>query len=208
MGKRLYNFVTGAVRLFSHRVTTEWEEPFEEGPCVFVVNHAGNSGPVDMCAKFPMREKLHPWVNSEMLSPKEIPAYVRKDYWWKPDSFFAPVLNATVPYIAAALMPPFMKSVPYIPVYRDQRIMLTLRQSIRILQKDQYLLLFPELPGSEKSGHPRINTGWLRMGQLWYKASGSALKMSVNQTFHSCSPSTSTCQAFLPSTRYGRCSKK
>ena len=38
--------------------------------------------------------------------------------------------------------------------------------------------------------------------------SGSALKMSVNQTFHSCSPSTSTCQAFLPSTRYGRCSKK
>lgn len=177
MGRRFYKLAGATVRLFSHRMKTEWETPFEEGPCVFVVNHAGNHGPVDMCAKFPLREKMHAWVNSEMLSAKEVPAYVRKSRWWKPESFFAPVLNATVPYIAAALMPPFMKSVPNIPVYRDQRIMLTLRQSIRILQKDQYLLLFPEIPGSENRSYPRINTGWLRMGQLWYKASGRALKM-------------------------------
>ena len=70
-----------------------------------------------------------------------------------------------------------MKSVPYVPVYRDQRIMLTLRESVRILQKDHYLLLFPEIPGSRKNSRPRINTGWLRLGQLWYKASGRALKM-------------------------------
>ena len=177
MGERFYKLAGATVRLFSHRMKTEWETPFEEGPCVFVVNHAGNHGPVDMCAKFPLREKLHPWVNSEMLSAKEIPDYARKSRWWKPDGFFAPLLNVTVPYIAAALMPAFMKSIPYVPVYRDQRIMLTLRQSVRILQKDHYLLLFPEIPGSRKNSRPRINTGWLRLGQLWYKASGRALKM-------------------------------
>ena len=68
MGKRFYKLAGATVRLFSHRMKTEWETPFEEGPCVFVVNHAGNHGPVDMCAKFPLRDKLHPWVNSEMLS--------------------------------------------------------------------------------------------------------------------------------------------
>ena len=177
MGKRFYKLAGATVRLFSPRMKTEWEVPFEDGPCVFVVNHAGSSGPVDMCAKFPLRDKIHPWVNSEMLSAKEVPAYVRKSFWWKPDSFFAPLKNATVPYIAAALMPPFLRSTPYIPVYRDQRIMLTLRQSIRILQKDHYLLLFPELPAPGKNSHRRINTGWLRLGQLWYKSSGRALKM-------------------------------
>ena len=177
MGQKFYKLAGATVRLFSHRMKTEWEVPFEEGPCVFVVNHAGNTGPVDMCAKFPMRDRMHPWINSEMLSAKEIPAYARANRWWKQDGFFAPLLNVTVPYIAAALMPPFMKSVPYVPVYRDQRIMLTLRQSVRILQKDHYLLLFPELPGPGKNSPRRINTGWLRLGQLWYKSSGRSLKM-------------------------------
>ena len=130
-----------------------------------------------MCAKFPMRDKIHPWVNAEMLNPKEVPGYVRKDYWWIPDSFFAPLLNVTVPYIASVFMTPMLRSVPNIPVYRDQRIMLTFRQSIRTLQKDHYLLLFPEIPAPGKNSRSRINTGWLRLGQLWYKVSGRALKM-------------------------------
>ena len=84
MGKKFYKLAGATVRLFSHKMKTEWEVPFEDGPCVFVVNHAGSSGPVDMCAKFPLRDKIHPWVNSEMLSAKEVPAYVRKSFWWKP----------------------------------------------------------------------------------------------------------------------------
>ena len=79
--------------------------------------------------------------------------------------------------LALAVLPPLVKGSPYIPVYHDQRIMLTLRQSVRVLQKDHYLLLFPEIPGPGKNSHRRINTGWLRLGQLWYKASGRALKM-------------------------------
>ncbi len=177
MGKRFYKLAGATVRLFSRRMKTEWEVPFEDGPCVFVVNHAGSSGPVDMCAKFPLRDKIHPWINSEMLTAKEVPAYVRKSYWWKPDSFFAPVLKATVPYTAAALMPPFLRSVPYIPVYRDQRIMLTFRQSIRVLQKDDALVVFPEQPNARLSNHEWLSTGWLRLGEMWYRNCGRALKM-------------------------------
>ena len=146
MGKRFYKFAGAMIRTFSHRMKTEWEVPFEEGPCVFVVNHVGAIGPVDMCTKFPMRDRCHPWINNGMLEAKEVPAYVRQDYWWKPGNFFEPVLNVTVPYFAAAVIPPILRSVQYIPVYHDQRIMLTLRQ-------------------------------WLRLGELWYRASGRAMKM-------------------------------
>ena len=177
MGKRFYRLATATVRIFSHRMKTEWETPFEEGPCVFVVNHVGVTGPVDMCAKFPKRDKLRLWINEEMLDRKKVPAYVRKDYWWKPDSFFAPVLNVTVPYIAALFVPPVMRSTDYIEVYHDQRIMLTLRESVRALQRGEHLLLFPETPTGRRSPGRWINTGWLRLGELWYRNSGRSLRI-------------------------------
>ncbi len=158
-------------------MTTEWEVPYEEGPCVFVVNHIGVVGPAAMTAKFPLRDKCWLWLNDGITEAKKIPGYVRKDYWWKPGNFFEPVLKATVPYLAAAVLPPVLKSVPYIPVYHDQRIMLTLRQSIRVLQRDEALVVFPEVPNGWLSHSNRIFTGWLRLGELWYRSSGRALKM-------------------------------
>ena len=177
MGKRFYRLAGGLIRLLSPRMRVEWEGPFEDGPCVFVVNHAGAIGPVDMMVKFPLRDKCNPWINNGMLEAKEVPAYVRQDYWWKPGSFFEPVLTATVPYLAAAVIPPILRSVKRVPVYHDQRIMLTLRESIRVLRRDEYLVIFPEQPSGWLSHHGWINTGWLRLGELWYKASGRALKL-------------------------------
>ena len=177
MGKRFYKFSIGAIRLFSHRMKTEWEVPFEEGPCVFVVNNVGFMGPIEMCVKFSERAKCHPWINEELADAKQVPAYARKDFWWKPQSFFAPVLNVTVPYLAAAFVPPLVKGSPYVPVYHDQRIMLTLRQSIRVLQKDDALVVFPEQPNARLSNHEWLSTGWLRLGEMWYRNCGRALKM-------------------------------
>ena len=177
MGKRMFRLTGGLIRAFSHRMKTEWEVPFEEGPCVFVVNNVGFMGPVEMITKFAERERCHPWINDELLEAKKIPAYARKDCWWRPGSFAEPVLNATVPYIAAALIPPLLKNVPYIPVYHDQRIMLTLRQSIRALQKDEAVVIFPEMPNARLSHHEWISTGWMRLGEMWYRSCGRALKM-------------------------------
>ena len=177
MGKRFYRIVGAVVRTFSVKMRTEWEVPFEEGPCVFVVNHAGAIGPLDMCTKFPLRDKCHPWINNGMLERKEVPAYVRQDYWWKPGTFLAPLYNATLPYIASWIMPPILRSVKYIPVYHDQRVMLTLRQSIRVMHQGEYLIVFPEQPSGWLSHHDWINTAWLRLGELWYRASGRSLKL-------------------------------
>ena len=71
MGKRFYKFSIGAIRLFSHRMKTEWEVPFEEGPCVFVVNNVGFMGPIEMCAKFAERNRCHPWIDDELQEAKK-----------------------------------------------------------------------------------------------------------------------------------------
>jgi hypothetical protein len=62
-------------------------------------------------------------------------------------------------------------------VYHDQRIMLTLRESIRILQRDGALVVFPEVPDARLSRKEWISTGWLRLGEMWYRNCGRALKM-------------------------------
>ena len=170
MGKKVFRLASGAIGVFSRRMATKWETPFEDGPCVFVANYVGAHGPVDMCVKFPMKEKIHPWINSELLDSKEIPAYLRKV---TPGN----VAKNTMPYLGAALIPPIIKGVDYIPVYNDERIITTFRQSIRMLQKGHYLLIFPEIPGGGRSRTGALFTGWLRLGELWYRASGRSLKI-------------------------------
>ena len=104
MGKIFTGLVSGLIRTFSHRMTTEWEVPYENGPCVFVANYYGAIGPLEMCVKFPLRDQCHPWINEEMLEARKAPSYIRKDYWWKPGTVFEPLLKVTVPYIAAAVL--------------------------------------------------------------------------------------------------------
>ena len=171
MGKRFYKVTSGMIRLFSHRMKTEWEVPFEDGPCVFVASDAGMSGTVDMITKFPLREKMHPWIFSSLEKAKSVPAYMRDE---RGQDKQGRVKKATVPRFAAAVIPPLLQGIDYVPVYSGQEFIKTIRQSIRVLQKDQYLLLFPERPGSN---HRWIDTGWLRLGELWYRAGGRALKM-------------------------------
>ena len=108
---------------------------------------------------------------------KKAAEYVKNDYWFRPGGFAEPLLNATVPHAAALLMPPILRSAPAIPVYHDQRIMLTLRQSLKALQEDEYLLIFPEKQNGWHSYEQKISTGWMRLGELWYRASGRALKI-------------------------------
>lgn len=176
MSKRMYRVLSAMIRGVTPRMKTIWEEPFDGEPCVFVGNHAGAFGPIDMCVKFPLRDQNFIWMNASVLHPKEVPAYVRQDYWWKPGCKLEPLYNATLPYIAAALLPPILRLAPTVPVYHDMRVMTTMRQSIRHLKEGHNLVIFPEQPSGYQSHHDWINTGFLQVAPMYYKATGKALK--------------------------------
>ncbi len=176
MGK-LYRGLAAAVRTLSPRMRAEWEEPFDGGACVFVCNHCGALGPIDICVKFPLRESCHVWCNEGIMNRKTCPAYVRQDYWWKPGCRMEPLYNATLPYLAAAVLPPVLKSAPTIPVYHDARVMTTMRQSLRFLKEGEQVVIFPEQPSGYLSHHDWINTGWLNITTLYHRATGKPLRM-------------------------------
>lgn len=157
-------------------MTTVWETEFDGGPAVFCPNHAGALGPVKVCVNFPQREKLRPWINAGMMNAKEVPAYVRQDYWWEPGSFWEPVLTRTLPYIAAALIPPVLRSVPGVPVYHDIRVIKTFRKSIGYLKQGDQLVIFPEQPDGHGSHSPTLNSGFLQIAPMAYRQLGLTLK--------------------------------
>lgn len=172
---KAYERLCAFVRAVTPAMTTQWEEPFRGEPSVFVCNHAGAFGPVDMCTKFPLREHCHTWMNAQMLDPKQVPAYVRQDYWWRPGSFFEPLYNVTLPYLAAAILPPILRLAPTVPVYHDGRVLTTMRQSLRWLKSGEHLVIFPEQPSGFHSHHSWINTGFLNIATMYYRATGKAL---------------------------------
>lgn len=193
MGK-LYNGLCVLVRLFSPKMKTIWETEFDGEPSVFCPNHAGALGPIDICAKFPIRDKCHPWLNAAMMDPKLVPAYVRQDYWWVPGSPFEPILTRTLPYIAAAILPPVLRSVPGVPVYHDIQVVKTFRQSVQHLKAGEHLIIFPEQPDGFQSHQMQLNKGFLQVAPMAWRSLGLKLKFYPvyidykNHTFHVSSP--------------------
>jgi hypothetical protein len=185
MPKKMYKVLSSIIRGITPRMKTTWEEPFDGEACVFVGNHAGAFGPIDMCVKFPLRDQCYTWMNADVLDPKLVPAYVRQDYWWKPGCKLEPLYNATLPYMAAAVLPPILRLAPTVPVYHDMRVMTTMRQSLRHLKEGHHLVIFPEQPSGYQSHHDWINTGFLQIAPMYYKATGKILKFyPVHLDYH------------------------
>lgn len=174
--ERTFIMLRGLIRFFTPKFTTEWETPFEGEACVFIGNHCGAWGPIDMVSKFPLCEECRAWMNHDMVEPKLLPAYVRQDYWWRPGCKLEWLYTRTIPYIAAAIIPPVLRTAPTVLVYHDVRVMTTMRQSLRLLKDGKHLIIFPEQPSGFGSHHDWINTGFLQIAPMYYKATGKALK--------------------------------
>lgn len=181
MGK-LFNFLKGAFRLVGPKMTTTWEEPFIDEPCIFVCNHVGAMGPIHMVINFPLCDNLMAWCNEGIMDRKFCPAYVRQDYWWEPGCRLEPLYNATIPYIAAAVIPPVLKSAPTIPVYHPPgnskfSPVTTIRLSMTALKEGKHIVIFPEQPSGYKDHHMWINMEWLYLCTVYHRRTGKALRL-------------------------------
>lgn len=174
--KTSYRVLRGLIRGVTHKMRTEWEEPFDGAPAVFCPNHAGIWGPVDMCAHFELCDTSRPWFNAAVADPKQVPAYVRQDYWWKPGCRLEPLYNATLPYMAACVLPPILNTVPGVPVYHDMQVIKTFRKSIEYLKTGDHLIIFPQQPSGYKSHYMEINKGFLQIAPLAWRTLKLPLK--------------------------------
>lgn len=172
---RLYRFLRGVVRVFTKPMKVEWEVPYDGQPSVFCPNHAAAFGPIAMLAYFDLWDSTRTWFHGATIHPKQVPDYVRHDYWWNPKSKLAWFYNITVPYIAAALLPPMVGSIQGVPVYYDTRVTATFRQSVEILRGGENLTIFPQYPDGYKSHTKRLNPGFVTIAPLAWRRLGLRL---------------------------------
>jgi len=177
MGKRLYGFLKIVVGPFLPRLEVSWETPFDGEPCVFVCNHDRAMGPLQIAARFPLMQDSRIWIFADPLSRETTPAYVRQDHWWKEDSRLAPFYNAVIPPVVSWILPPILRSVPYIAVYHDGRAVRTMKDSLRALRDEKkHVIIFPEIPtayGEHDTG--KINEGFLNLLPMYRKLTGKNL---------------------------------
>ena len=172
-GYRVLRFI---LWLFTPKMKTEWEVPFDGEPCVFCPNHARAWGPIDMCVHFELRDQSHTWYNAGIIDRKGLPAYVRNDNWWNPKSKLAFFYNATIPYIVSWILPPVIRSTPGIPVYYDEHVIKTFKDSVEVLKQGEHLVIFAQYPDGYQHHASELSKGFLLIAPMAYRRLGIRLK--------------------------------
>lgn len=114
------------------------------GPAIYVANHLGSVGPVEIILSLPVR--LYPWAIAEMTDVRRAPPYLYNDFIhpvWRLSGRLGMVVSAIISRLAVGLI----NGLECIPVDRSQeRYVEPFRRSLPLLHEGKSLLIFPENP--------------------------------------------------------------
>ena len=136
-----YRVIKWLVWALSPKMQVEGLENLPQGEAVIVGNHAHMNGPI--AAELYLQGSRYTWCASQMMKLKEVPAYAFQDFWsMKPryTHWFYRLLS----YLVAPLCVLIFNNADTIPVYHDARVMLTFRQTLRLLRGGAKIVIFPE----------------------------------------------------------------
>ena len=128
-------------RLYCPQPVFEGLENLPDGPCVLVGNHAQMYGPIIAELYIPGERAI--WCDGEMMRLSEVPDYAYRVFWSKKprwNRWFFRLFS----YIIAPLCVSIFNSAHCIGVYRDSRVMTTMRESLKCLERGARVVIFPE----------------------------------------------------------------
>lgn len=146
-----------------------------EQPAVFVGRHQDMYGPVEMMAWLPLEFRV--WTLSILMNRKECYAHF-SEYTFPIRHRIPRPLAKLAAGIIAPLVQSFFRSMRAIPVYRGRKeILTTFRQSVQALRDGHNLLIMPERDYTDEgSDAGELYTGFVHLAQLYYRATGKALR--------------------------------
>ena len=169
----LYRILYRIVRAVSPDYELEGEENVSGDPVIIVGNHTQMYGPV--AGEMFMPRDNYIWCVHEMMDRKEAPEYSFNDFWsGKPGyiRWFYRILSKAI----GSLCELIFKNSHTIAVYRDKRIITTVRDTLHRLREGYDVVIFPE--NSEK--HNNILNGFhenfVDIARFWYRESGKELR--------------------------------
>ncbi len=147
-------------------------ENLPDEPVILVGNHAQMHGPIACELYFP--EKRFTWCAGQMMHLKEVPTYAFQDFWSQ-KSWWTRWFFRIASYVIAPLSVYIFNHANTIEVYRDARILSTLRESLRRLEEGSSIVIFPEK--DEKHNHIlyQFQDGFIDVARMYHRKTGQAL---------------------------------
>ena len=167
-----FRIIRGLVWLFYPKMTVEGMENLPEEPCVVVGNHTQMNGPICGELYFPGKRRI--WCAHQMMYIKEVPAYAFQDFWsGKPKwtHWFYRLLS----YIVAPISACVFQNAYTIPVFRDNRLLTTFKQTVNALDEGTNIIIFPECYDPYNHIVHRFQDRFIDVAKLYYKRTGKAL---------------------------------
>ena len=168
----LFKIIKGIIGLFYKKYELLGQENIPSEPCIFIGNHAKAHGPI--ITELYLSSHATTWCIGEMLSTKEAPAYMFKDFWSnKPKrthwfyKIVARVLSPLIVYV--------FKNIYPIAVYHDIRVMKTFKATVEQMAEGRNMVIFPEYHLEYNDIVNDFQQNFVDVARLYYKKTGKAL---------------------------------
>ncbi len=167
-----YKIIRALVRLFYGKMEVVGLENLPDSQAVIVGNHSQLHGPI--AAELFMQDNCYIWCAGQMMNMKEVPEYAFTDFWSQKPKWIQPFYKV-MSYLIAPLSVCIFNNARTIAVYRDMRIMSTFKDTIKLLQKNANILIFPEK--DEKMNHIlyQFQENFIDIAKLYHKKTGVEL---------------------------------
>ena len=168
----LFKIIKALVRIFYGKMTVEGLENLPEKHTIIVGNHAQMNGPI--VGELFMPENCYIWCAGQMMNKKEVPQYAFSDFWSQKPKWTHP-LYRLLSYIITPISVCIFNNARTIAVYKDMRVMSTFKETIKMLQNQKNILIFPEK--DEKHNHIlyQFQENFVDVAKLYHKKTGIEL---------------------------------
>ncbi len=168
----VYRFLAFLLKLLFPKFQVVGAENLASDGCIIAGNHCQTNGPVYGQLYHPRQRSI--WCAAEMTTLKDIPAYAYKDFWGDKPGWirwiFKPISYLIAPFAACVFSQDHI-----IPVYRNQRITVTLRQTLNALKDGQDVIIFPEHDEPYDHILQGFQPGFVDVARSYYRQTGKRL---------------------------------
>lgn len=172
MSAFIYRIIKFFVRLFFGKMEVVGLENIPENNAIIVANHTQLNGPI--AGELFMPENCYIWCAGEMMKLKEVPEYAFADFWSQKPKWTHPFYKV-VSYLIAPLSVCIFNNARTIAVYHDMRVMSAFKETIKKLQGNANILIFPEKDEKHNNILYKFQENFIDVAKLYYKKTGIRL---------------------------------
>ncbi len=168
-----FKIIKGLIRLFYGKMKVEGLENLPDKHAIIVSNHCQMNGPI--AGELFLPDNCYIWCAGEMMNREEVAAYAFRDFWSQKPAWaqlFYKILSHMIVPLAVCLF----NNARTIAVYHDMRIMSTFKESIKMLDKDANILIFPEKDVKNNNILYQFQENFIDIAKLYYKKTGVELQ--------------------------------